>query len=148
MLIILVLASYMVFAIVACRQILTEEKEESRSIDKNWNGMTYEILSKIFMTLSIQDLASLSLVSRYWREVCREVRSDPKAGFWNKLDLSGLNLNSMSIPKEPCADRYSIRKMTQFLNKALSLSNGKTSCLIFPYFLFMKDEYLIIAAKR
>lgn len=130
------------------RQILTEEKKEGRSNDKNWNEMTYEILSKVFMTLSIQDLASVSVVSHYWREVCREVRSDPIAGFWNKLDLSGLNLNSMSILKEPCADRDSIRKMTQFLNNALSLSNGKTSCLIFPYFLFTKDEYLIVAAKR
>lgn len=130
----------------ACRQIRSKAMEKRRSSDINWNDMTYDILIKIFTVLTVSDLASVSVVSNNWREAS----SDTAAGIWKKLDLSRLSLTSMHIPKKPLAwsDDYSSNKMTQFLINALSLSKGNTSCLIFPFFLYIKDVHLVSAAER
>ncbi|XP_061366568.1 F-box/LRR-repeat protein At3g48880-like [Gastrolobium bilobum] len=117
----------------------------SNSAISNVNDiLCYEVLIRIFMTLSITDLAVVSLVCKYWNQACR----DPV--LWKKLDLTQLSSHSFRVPKllDAWYDRNSSTKMSQFLKYVLNLSDGNISCLIYNYYVYMRDEHLISAAER
>jgi hypothetical protein len=116
-----------------------------RSSARSWSNMDYDILVKIFMTVNVMDLiSSVSLVCSSWHTAC----CDPV--IWKKLDLSMLISNSIHIPPEPYAwsDEHSNKKLMKILRTCLNLSHGNVTCLVFHFYVFIKNEHLVCAAQR
>ncbi|KAK9276286.1 hypothetical protein L1049_005817 [Liquidambar formosana] len=127
------------------RHRFSEMKENKHSTVRKWENMPYDILLKIFMTLNIVDMVSgISGVCSSWRSAC----CDPV--LWKTLDLSQLKSDYINIPSEPYAwsDDRSSEKLMQILKNALSLSRGNVTCLIFHFYIYIKDEHLIYTAER
>jgi len=101
--------------------------------------MFYEILVRIFTTLSVADLVVASMVCRSWNLASR----GPE--LWRKLDLSTLSLRSLNVA---WIDERSSNTLTQFLKYASSLSGENISCLIFNYRVYLRDVHLISIAER
>ncbi|TKY65562.1 F-box/LRR-repeat protein [Spatholobus suberectus] len=102
-----------------------------------------EILVTIFMSLNVADLAVASRVCKFWNRACR----DPS--LWHKLDLSRLSSSCFTMPNRLKAwdDKHSSTKMTHFMKYVLSLSNGNTTCLVFNYYVYLRDMQFITAAE-
>ncbi|KAK7256685.1 hypothetical protein RIF29_30141 [Crotalaria pallida] len=119
--------------------------KKSKSDIKNYNEhFCHDILVRIFMALNVANLAVVSMVCKSWQRASR----DPI--LWYKVDLRGMHTYSLNIPKTLCAwsNKHSRVKMNQFLKYALDLSNGHTKCLIFNFYIYLRDVHLISAAKR
>ncbi|RDY05279.1 F-box/LRR-repeat protein, partial [Mucuna pruriens] len=108
------------------------------------DSLLNEILVTIFMSLNVADLAAASLVCKSWNEACR----DPS--IWHKLDLSRLNSYYFNVPNKLRAwnDEHSNKKMTQFIKYVLSLSDRNTTCIIFNFYIYLRDAQFITAAER
>jgi len=107
-------------------------------------GLFYEILVRIFTTLSVVDLAVASMVCKSWNLASRAPQ------LWSKLDISTLNSRGLNVPLRPYAwrDDHSSQKMTRLLKYASSLSGGNISCLIFNCYVYLRDVHLISIAER
>jgi len=119
-------------------------KKNNQENNYSNDHLVYEILVRIFTTLSVVDLAVASMVCKSWNLASRAPQ------LWAKLDLSTLNLKGLNSPLTPFAwkDEHSSHKMTQFLKYSSSLSGGNISYIIFNYYVYLKDVHLISIAER
>ena len=105
--------------------------------------MPYDILVKIFMALDLLDLvSSVSRVCSGWRAACFE------PAIWRKIDLSIVQPNSIEIPNSDLYDDESSYKLLLIIKNALKFGRGKVSCLIFQYYVPLRNEHLVCAAER
>jgi F-box-like len=117
---------------------------DARPVCRKWDDMEIDVLVKIFKLLNMVDMAPVSQVCRLWRYTC----SDPL--IWKTIDLSRLKSNFIQIKVPPniwVADP-SDKCLFRVLKLAMALSRGNVSCMIFHYYLYMKDEHLSYVTER
>ncbi|KAH7663088.1 RNI-like protein [Dioscorea alata] len=109
-----------------------------------WDRMNIDLLVKIFKQMNMLELLPISLVCRGWRHGCSD------AWLWDTLDLGLLQSNFIPTRASPFVfvDEPSDRKLTRVLKLAFSLSQGNIRCLVFHYYLYMKDEHLNLIVER
>lgn len=97
--------------------------------------MNYDLLLKIFVTLSTLDFDAVSKVCRSWREVCKD------RVFWggNVLDTSGWRR-----PPIPT----SFQAYTALLLSLLDLSNGQVHCLKLGFTFYLENRAIHQIAIR
>lgn len=111
-------------------------KKIKSSVDKReWKDMDYDVLIKIFMSLSVVDFGAVSLVCTSWRNVCQ----DP--AFWDG------NVFDLSKWKQPPVSNLT-SKVVGLLIIFLHLSKGRAHCLIFQFQMYLDNHALYNVAQR
>ncbi|XP_057418642.1 F-box/LRR-repeat protein At3g48880-like [Lotus japonicus] len=120
-------------------------KKSSSSSRYSNDYLNYDILVRIFMTLSTAELLVVPLVCKSWMQASRS------PSLWNKLDLTTLHSSIHNVPKirNTWNDICSQRKLDLLLKFGVRLGGGgNIRCLIFNYYVYLSDFHLITAAER